>query len=97
MGVNDMKNLYSFNQAFGRMGHIEGTFRATPEEVLTVIGKTAYFGEVLGKHSEIYCDLNTDNIKLVTKDEEFLGLADKLGIQLDTGFNPLQYLQEDQE
>ncbi len=48
--------LYEFYADFGRMGEIESTFVATDEEFAALSNRYMYFGEVLGKHSEIYLD-----------------------------------------
>lgn len=92
-----MKVLYEFNLDCGRMGHLDGRFLATPSDLLKAYGKDVYFGEVLGKHSEIYCVLDAQHVSIVTDNTEFLSMAEKLGVSLESGFNPLQYLSEDME
>lgn len=86
-----MQNLYKFNFECGRMGSLTGNFRATPEEVKAIIGKTCYFGEVLGKHSDISGPIEENEIELITDNQEFLSMANKLNIDLESGFNPLNY------
>lgn len=92
-----MLNLYRFYVDCGRMGHLEGLFIATQGEVNRAIGKNVYFGEVLGKHSEIEGTLEAHEIELVSDDQEkvqwLLGLC---GYNV-SGFNPLDYVSEDYE
>ena len=67
-----MKKLYSFCWECGRMGDLEGLFIAEENEVKKLIGKEIYFGEVLGKHSEIYGDLEEKDITVKSDDQEFI-------------------------
>ena len=87
-------NLYDFYWDCGRQGDIEGRFLATEEEVKKIVGKEVYFGEVLGKHSEIYGVMEEGEIKLVTNNQEFLKEAKRLRIDLSSGYNPLAYYDE---
>jgi hypothetical protein len=48
-----------------------------------------YFGEVLGKHSEIYGPIETSDIELVTSDPSAVKMF--LDNDLSTGFNPFDY------
>ena len=91
------KNLYSFYWDCGRSGSLEGLFIASPEEVAASVGKEVYFGEVLGKHSEVYGTLEANEMKIVSDDQEKVSwLLDLLGESV-SGFNPLGYLQEQDE
>lgn len=92
-----MENLYKFYWDCGRQGELEGKFYATQEEVGAAIGKQVCFGEVLGKHSDVCGVLEQGEIKLVTDNQEFLQMAKDLNIDLTSGFNPLSYLDEDEE
>jgi hypothetical protein len=89
------KVLWNFYWDCGRQGSIDGRFLATEEEVKAAIGQELYFGEVLGKHSEICGTLEEKDVTLVTDNPEFLFQANDLGIDLETGFNPLSYLPEE--
>lgn len=89
-----MENLYSFYWDCGRQGELEGRFLATQEEVDNTIGKEIYFGEVLGKYSEIYGELEKNDVVLITDNQDFLKMAKDLKIDLSSGFNPLSYIQE---
>ena len=92
-----MNNLYSFYVDCGRMGSLDGLFIATQEEVDKAIGKEMYFGEVLGKHSDVQGTLGAHEITLVSSDQDkvewLLGL---LGTCV-SGFNPLEYISQDDE
>lgn len=92
-----MNNLYSFYVDCGRMGSLDGLFIATQEEVDKAIGKEMYFGEVLGKHSDVGGTLEAHEIKLVSDDQEKVDwLLDLLGESV-SGFNPLDYIQDSDE
>lgn len=55
-----MKKLYSFELDWGRMGSLEGLFIAEEKDVKDIIGKNVQFGEVLGKHSDVYDTMTED-------------------------------------
>lgn len=92
-----MNNLYSFHVDCGRQGRLEGLFIASQKEVDEAIGKELYFGEVLGKHSDVQGRLETHEITLVSNNQDkvewLLGI---LGTCV-SGFNPLEYTQESEE
>ena len=48
-----MKNLYQFYTDC-YYGCVEGTFIAEDDDVKSLIGKEVYFGEILGKYSDVY-------------------------------------------
>ena len=77
------------------MGELEGTFLASPEDVAEAMGKTIYFGEVLGKHSDIYGELEESDIELITDDQKVIELlTGKIGNALFTGYDPIeQYIE----
>lgn len=93
--MSDKRGLYRFRFDCGRMGHLDGLFTATADEVKSAIGRELYFGEVLGKHSEIYGTLDEGEVTLVTDDEAFVSKFDEY--QCASGFNPLDYFREDEE
>ena len=80
--------LWSFYWDCGRQGEVEGLFKATKEEVENAIGKEVYFGEILGKHSEVYGTLEEGEIELVSDNPiEVMNAT-------ESGYNPLEYLEE---
>ena len=91
-----MKKLYSFCWECGRMGDLEGLFIAEENEVKKLIGKEIYFGEVLGKHSEIYGDLEEKDITVKSDDQEFIAkLREIIGRDTISGYNPINYYEEE--
>lgn len=87
--------VYKFEWDCGRMGGLDGIFVADSEDVKNAIGRRVYFGEVLGKHSEIYGTIEEDEICLLTEDPEAVKIFEHY--KFKTGYNPLFYLREDEE
>lgn len=91
--------LYKFYQDFGRMGELHGIFVADMKDVYDVLEsetpKVAYFGEVLGKHSEVYCDITEDNVQFITDDDTTIGVVLTHG--LESGYNPFDYIEQDED
>ena len=91
-----MKGLYLFQWDCGRMGDLEGIFIADSADVESLIGKNVYFGEVLGKHSEIEGVIENGDITLKTDDPAFIADLEKhLGTGTLSGHNPLDYIERD--
>lgn len=91
------KVLASFHWDCGRMGDVEGLFVTTREELAAGYGKSVYFGEILGKHSEVYGFLEEKDITIESDDEEFIDkLVSLLGEHI-SGYNPLDNIQEGQD
>lgn len=77
------------------MGSLSGVFIITKERLEAIKGKRIYFGEVLGKHSDIVSDgcyencevssIEEDKIRFVKK---FFGYIEKDGLTL-SGVNPV--------
>lgn len=86
-----MKALFKMEADFGRQGELEGVFVADTDDVQYLIDyKTSiYFGEVLGKHSEIYGYLSESEIKEITRDEKIIDIIEKY--ELESGYNPFNY------
>lgn len=85
--------LWKFDLYCGRSGDLDGLFVATELEVAEVIGKCAYFGEVLGKHSEVAGTLKETDIKKLDLDSETVEKVSKILGKTWSGFNPLHYIQ----
>lgn len=83
--------LWSFFWDCGRQGEVEGLFKATREEVENATGKDVYFGEILGKHSEVYGTLEEGEITLESDDSLVVLNA------IESGYNPLEYLEEEDD
>lgn len=89
------KLLVSFHWDCGRMGDVEGLFITTQSALDREYGKNVYFGEILGKHSEVYGTLETKDIEVVSEDQDFIEkLEDLLGVSI-SGYNPLEYISEE--
>ena len=71
-----------------RGGIVEGIFKATKEDVQNAIGKDVYFGEILGKHSELYGTLEDGECELLSEDPLYVMQA------LESGYNPLKYISD---
>lgn len=85
------KAVFKFNADFGRQGDLTGLFIATKEQVETLIesGIEVYFGEVLGKHSEIYGSIEQKEISLVSDNPEVIKVIEDF--DLTSGYNPFDY------
>lgn len=89
-----MKKLYKFYWDCGRQGCISGLFISTDEELGKHWGTELYFGECLGKHSEIYGVLEKHDVTEVCDDAAFIDMFSKC-IGESFGKNPLNYLPEE--
>lgn len=90
-----MKKLYRFWWSCGRMGTVEGLFVAEDTHVVENIGKEVYFGEILGKHSDIYGVLQLKDLEIISEDQEKISwLVEVLGNETISGYNPLKYINE---
>lgn len=87
--------MWNFYADFGRMGSLSGIFTATEAEVQASYGKMAYFGEVLGKHSNIRLTLTEDNFVEVGVPETFVRQYVKT--IRGSGFNPLQVIADHED
>ena len=88
-----MKKIYRYYVDCDRSGKIEGLFIATKEEVKNIIGETIYFGEILGKHSDVRGTIEEDEIKEIEgiSQQTIKELEEKIGCTL-SGYNPLEYI-----
>jgi len=91
--------IYKFHADLNRMGELSGVFTASNDDVAKIIGEDVYFGEILGKHSDIHFDMEDHMFTLVTEDENFIKLFNQYDLQ--TGTNPFAYVDinelEDEE
>lgn len=67
-----MRKLYRFDWDCGRMGSVDGIVVADDAEVAGAIGKQINFGEILGKHSEVYGTLEEKEMTVISEDQEFI-------------------------
>lgn len=93
-----MKAIYEFYWNCGRMGDVSATFVETKENVAKLLAYDGdiYFGEILGKHSEVYGKVKPEHITLITDDQEFIDKFEEImGESWSTGNNPFEHLPED--
>ena len=86
-------NLYKFFWEFRRFGIIEGLFIANYSDI--PFDKELFFGEALGKHSEISGTLKYEDITLISEDKDFIDRF--ITIVGDFGYNPIEYEMEEDE
>jgi len=85
--------LYKFEWNLVRMGSICGLFIAEQKDVINSVGKKVHFGEVLGRHSEIYGILEYKDFLLITEDKLVLMiLEEQCKGKTIVGYNPLDYI-----
>ena len=86
-----MRAIFKMNFDCGRQGNLTGTFVDFTERVNALKEKQieVYFGEVLGKHSEVYGPLNDDEITIVSTDEKDIENFERL--ELESGYNPFEF------
>lgn len=81
--------LWKFFWDCGRQGEVEGVFKATKEEVANAIGKEVYFGEILGRHSEVYGTLEEGECEIISDNPLYVLNA------IESGYNPLDYIEDE--
>ena len=96
--ANDELMMWSFLVDCGRMGDLEGLFIASPDEVADCMGKTIYFDEPLGKHSEIELEISDEYIKrLLVEQSTVEDMRRVCGGNTISGFNPIEMCIEQNE
>lgn len=88
-----MKKLYKFYWECKRQGEVEGVFIADETELENAIGENIYFGEILGKYSEVYGVLEKEDIKEIQVSENTLEELEKVLGNSISGYNPLNYVR----
>jgi hypothetical protein len=86
------KAIYKMEIDFGRQGELTGVFVAEKSKVVELIelGQEVYFGEVLGKHSDVNVEIEDGHITMITDNEEAVKLVEEHG--LSTGYDPFDYI-----
>lgn len=95
--MNHQNYLWKFHWDCGRAGEIEGLFIATEQEVESIVGQGVYFGEVLGKHSEVRRTIDPGEITKVEVNSATVDELFKVCGSTVCGYNPLEYLEEEEE
>lgn len=85
------KALFKYSADCGRMGRLDGLFISTKEKVDFLVQSDieVYFGEVLGKHSEVFGEVEADEVEFVTDDPKVISVIEEFDLQ--NGFNPMNY------
>ena len=92
-----MLKLYRFCWPQHRGGDVEGLFVEDSDVVENAIGSNVYFGEICGKHSEVYGTLDEEDLTVVSEDQEKISwLVDILGRSI-SGYNPFDYIEDQDE
>jgi len=86
--------LWRFFWDCGCWGVLEGLFVATNEEVENIIGKEVDFGEVLGKHSDIFGDIAAKDIRKVNAKESFIHKGVEIFGRTWSGYNPIEFYEQ---
>lgn len=92
-----MKYLYKFCWDYRRDGVVEGLFIAEETDVENLIGKNVYFGEILGKHSEVFGTIDKEDFEIISNDQELCDKLSRLTGGTLSGYNPFEYIEEDYE
>lgn len=90
-----MKTLYKFNADCGRMGELQGIFIEDSDKVSKLIesGDEVYFGEVLGKHSDVSFAIEEEMLTAVSVDPNVIAVIEDN--DLTSGYNPFDYIEEE--
>lgn len=88
------RGIYRYDEDFGRMGRLSGTFAASASAVEKARGKTVYLGDCLGKHSDVSLDIKVDTLRLVSDDPDDVATFDRL--RLTCGLDILGRIEEDE-
>src|SRR5690554_78595 len=97
MEYTDDKYLWSFHCDYGRMGDLYGLIVATESEIDGLDGVSVHFGEILGKHSEVYGELERSDFTKKDVDSESVTKLHAVLGDCWSGYDPRQYLAEDRE
>jgi hypothetical protein len=92
-----VKRLWRFYWDCGRQGDVESVFVATDEEVEEAIGKRIYFGEILGKHSEVHGTLERSDLTRLDVSNEAIEEVTKILGETWSGYNPLRYVRDEED
>lgn len=89
------KVIAEFHWDCGRQGDVTGTFICDKGELDNAFGSSVDFGEILGKHSEVYGTLDEVDITIKSDNQQFISLFEEImGEGWSSGYNPLHYIEE---
>lgn len=77
-----MESLYKLHFNCGRQGELTGLFLEDSDKLNKLVesGEEVYFGEVLGKHSEICGPIEKSDFTLVTSDEKVISIVKEFNL-----------------
>lgn len=86
--------IVSMSLDYGRCGKVKGVFLVSKEdfELAKKLNPQVYFGEILGKHSEVYCDFNEISFEVKTEDQEKVNALIEMDMH-SSGYDPFEYLE----
>lgn len=86
-----MEAIYRMRFDCGRQGELTGIFVAEKAKVKVLLenGIEIYWGEVLGKHSEVYGPLDEGELIEVSDNPDAIKIIKQL--KLESGYNPFHY------
>lgn len=90
-----MLGLYRFYWDVGRSGILCGVFFATSSEIEKLQGKRITFGDVLGKHSDVFGTIDNGDVELITDDPATVAHLQTLNVEI--GYNPLDYIEGEED
>jgi hypothetical protein len=90
--MEELRYLWKFAWYMRRGGEVEGLFVATESEIAEAIGSYVYFGEILGKHSEVCGTIEEGEITKIDLDPESVKEVSKYLGEDWAGYNPLNYI-----
>ncbi|GCD11706.1 hypothetical protein [Clostridium tagluense] len=87
-----MKKLYKFYSSCNTSGSVEGIFIADEKIIKSAIGCNVWFGELLGKNSNIYGTLEKEDLTIINVSDITINeMEEVLGTNI-SGYNPLDYI-----
>lgn len=94
---NTKRAIYKMNFDCGRDGNLTGVFIAQKNHIEILINHKikVYFGEALGKHSDVYGSIDREEITLLTDDESAIKIVEQYN--LENGYNPFHYQSFNEE
>ncbi len=91
------KILVKFHQYYGRMGSLDGLFVTTKAKLERLYGKEVYFGEVLGKHSDICSEMDASLFRVLDLSPDVVEKLETECGSTISGMNPFDYYEESDE
>jgi len=94
------KLLVKFHADCGRSGDLNGLFICTREDIEKIKGRSTWYYDELGKHSEIELVFNDNDpdLEIVSTDNELISRLEEVfkGVTL-SGLNPVQKILDEME